>query len=90
MKASASVLLVMVGCAKGPVGFTEPPPDGAKVTSPVDRVSCAKLPDTRAAVFASKTYYFCSDDAARRFAAEPTRYADGPTEKSVRTSSTLP
>jgi YHS domain-containing protein len=82
--------LLLAACAKGPVGFSEPPADGTKVTSPVDRVSCSKGPDTRAAVFESKTYYFCSDDAARRFALEPVRYADPALARGVRTSSTLP
>jgi YHS domain-containing protein len=97
MRRGLTVVLLLTGaCAKGPVGFAEPPADGTRVTSPVDRVSCSKLPDTRAAVYASKTYYFCSDDAARRFAESPERFADAAPKTdearigSVRTSSTLP
>ena len=77
-----SALLWMVFCfaagcpAKtGDVGFTNPPPDGTMVFCPVSGAECEKTPLTPAAVFESKTYYFCCAECPKRFREAPERFA---------------
>jgi YHS domain-containing protein len=73
---SIAVSLALAGCPKKELaGYVEPPPDGAPITCPVRGSTCTKTPDTEAAVFEMRTFYFCTPEARVEFAANPSRYA---------------
>ncbi|MBI2379116.1 MAG: hypothetical protein HYV07_34310 [Deltaproteobacteria bacterium] len=72
------LLLSLAACRAEPVGFDDPPPDGARVVDPVTRAACTKAPSTPAAVADERTYYFCEPTSLARFQAEPERFRDPP------------
>jgi YHS domain-containing protein len=74
------LFLLAAACpgAKGDAGFTTPPPDGTKIRDVVSGEECEKTPLTQAAVFESKTYYFCCADCPRRFREAPARFVRSP------------
>ncbi len=72
-----ALLLLLAACpAPAPVGFIEPPPDGAPVTDPVDRRTCPRTPASESAVFDARTYYFCGPETAAAFRRTPEKHAD--------------
>lgn len=77
-RAALGALLLAACPAKDPVGFVEPPADGARVTDPVTRKTCDKTPTTPSAVFEERSYYFCAPESAARFRQDMARYADAP------------
>ncbi|MCC7380536.1 MAG: hypothetical protein IT384_01800 [Deltaproteobacteria bacterium] len=69
--------IVLSGCPRAaPVGFAEPPEDGVEIRCPVTGDRCPKDPATPSAVFANRTYYFCTPEAHARFLEAPARHAD--------------
>lgn len=76
-RAAVALAALLTACpAPPPVGFASPPVDGAPVTDPVDRRTCAKTPGSESAVFDAKTYYFCGPDTAATFRKTPEKHAD--------------
>lgn len=76
MRAAIAFGLALAACSgsRGDTGYAAPPPDGTMVTCPVSGEKCEKTPLTPAAVFESKTYYFCCADCPRRFREGPDRF----------------
>ncbi len=77
-RASAVLALVLAACPKGhgPLGgYATPPPDGAEIVCPVTHHRCVKGPETEAAVFEARTFYFCDPRDRTVFAENPERYA---------------
>ena len=74
----ASLALVLAACPEktGSLGgFTVPPPDGIEIVCPVTKERCAKGPETEAAVFEMRSFYFCRPESRAVFAENPKRYA---------------
>jgi YHS domain-containing protein len=78
-RAPALALVLLLGCPdRPPRGYDAPPADGIAITCPVTGERCTKTAETPAAVFDHRTYYFCRQEAADRFAKAPAKYADPP------------
>jgi hypothetical protein len=71
-------LLALWGCPDRPRslgGYTVPPEDGIEIVCPVTGERCVKGPETEAAVFEMRSFYFCRPESRAVFAENPTRYA---------------
>ena len=71
-------LLAMAGCPAGGGslgGYTVPPADGIEIVCPVTKERCVKGPETEAAVFEMRSFYFCRPESRAVFAENPKRYA---------------
>ena len=75
---SVSVVLALAGCADqtgAPLGYTVPPPDGIEIVCPVTGERCLKGPETEAAIYQMRSFYFCRPESRAVFAENPKRYA---------------
>lgn len=69
-------LVALSACTSAKVeGYATPPADGAELVDPVTKDRCTKTPLTAAAVYESKTYYFCNAESPAKFRADPARFA---------------
>ena len=74
----SAALLAAAGCRgadRSLGGYTVPPKDGIEIVCPVTGERCMKGPETEAAVFEMRSFYFCRPESRAVFAENPKRYA---------------
>lgn len=76
--ALSGAILVGMGCPSesGTLGgYAEPPTDGIEIVCPVTHERCVKGPQTEAAIFEMRSFYFCRPESRDIFVENPKRYA---------------
>jgi hypothetical protein len=76
--ALSALVLALTGCRereRSLGGYTEPPDDGIEIVCPVTGERCVKGPETEAAVFEMRSFYFCRPESRAVFVQNPKRYA---------------